>query len=258
MSLPPDLLQLSAFVDGELELTRQLEIEAQAAADPALRAQLERLRAQREALRRQADYHPAPTALQAKLRQRLAAEAGVLAPPPVEPVLTGRRRWFAWAAFASGMAAVAVVLATVQWIWLPQREDERVQEEVIASHSRAVLSQRLVDVASSDHHTVKPWLSARLDFSPPVEEPAGLATQLLGARIDYLAGRPVAVLVLRHAGHTAESYVWPVQGGDREVALARERGFQVARWTRGGMRHWLISDVNPAEFARLVRELRGG
>ncbi|MDB5856375.1 MAG: hypothetical protein JWQ76_64, partial [Ramlibacter sp.] len=54
MSHVPDLLQLTAFVDGELELTRQLEIEAQAASDPALRAQLERLRVQREALRSQA------------------------------------------------------------------------------------------------------------------------------------------------------------------------------------------------------------
>ncbi|MDB5861776.1 MAG: zinc-finger family protein, partial [Ramlibacter sp.] len=178
---------------------------------------------------------------------------------PAAPVARpdARRNWFAWPAFASGMAAVAMALAAVQWVWLPQREDALIQQEVLASHSRAVLSQRLVDVASSNHHTIKPWLSARLDFSPPVDEPAGPATQLLGARIDYIAGRPVAALVLRHAGHTAESFVWPVQGRDQEAVLATERGFQIAHWTRGGMRHWLISDVSPAEFARLVRDVRG-
>jgi anti-sigma factor RsiW len=134
------------------------------------------------------------------------------------------------------------------------RAEERTEHDVIASHARAIVAQHLVDVASSDHHTVKPWLSARLDFSPPVDPPAG--SELLGARIDYVDGRPVATLVLRHAGHTVDHFVWPVNASDAAVASASERGFQLAHWTRAGMRHWVVSDLNAQEFAVLVRALQ--
>ncbi|NML47046.1 anti-sigma factor [Ramlibacter sp. G-1-2-2] len=245
MSIDPRLL--NAFVDGELELERQLEVERDA--DPAVRAEVERLRALRTTLREQASYHAAPAALREQVQAMLRAEARPAA--PVAP----RRRWaIAWPSFAAGMAALAVALAAVQWLLLPQQDVSRIQDEVLASHARAVVSGRLVDVASSDHHTVKPWLSGRLDFSPPVTPPPG--SELLGARVDYIDGRPVAVLVLRHAGHVAEAYAWPVAGADEGVTLAQQRGFQLARWTAHGMRHWLVSDLNPQEFAALVRDVR--
>ena len=61
---------------------------------------------------------------------------------------------------------------------LPLETTRRTEDEVLASHARAVVSGRLLDVASSDHHTVKPWLSQRLDLAA-VAAPAG--TELLGA-----------------------------------------------------------------------------
>ena len=163
-----------------------------------------------------------------------------------------------WESFASALAAVAAVALAAHWILLPIEHDERVQEEVIASHARAVVSQRLVDVASSDHHTVKPWLSSRLDYSPPVEQPTQPGTQLLGGRVDYVDGRPVAALVLRHAGHEVDSFVWPAAGRDSSPAVSEARGFRIARWTRGGMRHWVVSDLNAQEFGALVQALAGG
>jgi anti-sigma factor RsiW len=250
MNHVPDQRELNAFVDAELELTRQLEIESLAGREPAVRAQLERLQGMRQAIRRHGAYHAAPAAL----RDRVAALLPKDTAPQPGPRPAPQPRWFAWPSFAGGIAVAVLALAIVQWSWLAPSGDERVEDEVLASHARAVVSQRLVDVASSEHHTIKPWFSERLDFSPPVDAPAG--TDTLGARVDYIDGRPVAALVMRRAGHLVDSFVWPASGADTAVTLDAKRGFNIARWSSRGMRHWVISDVNRQEFEALVRGLR--
>jgi anti-sigma factor RsiW len=250
MSSKPDPLELNAAVDCELELARQLALDA--SEDPAVRAELAELRALRSAVREEATYHTAPGDLQRRVRAQLAREVAGAQPP-----LRGWLRWrIAWPSFAAGAAAVGVAFFAVQWALQPWQATQRIEDEVVASHSRAVVAQRLVDVVSSDHHTVKPWLSARLDFSPPVDPPPG--TQLLGARIDYIAGRPAAVLVMQHGGHTVESWSWPVQQGDADVTWSEQRGLRMARWTAKGLRHWVLSDLNAQEFTDLVKALREG
>ncbi|HMA07185.1 MAG TPA: anti-sigma factor [Ramlibacter sp.] len=260
MSNQPDSLELTAFVDGELDLARQLEIEALLRDDGALRAQVDRLLGLREAVRSRADYHPAPAALRERIEQQLAAaqapKAAAGAPSRISAsdVL---QRWFGWRPLVSALGGAAALAIALQFTLLPAQREEQLGQEVVASHARATLAQRLIDVESSDHHTVKPWLSSRLDFSPPVPEPNLPGTQLLGGRVDYLNGRPVAALVYRHAGHMVDSFVWPAAQGDERVAMSSQRGFHLAHWTRNGMVHWVVSDLNPQEFADLVRELNG-
>jgi anti-sigma factor RsiW len=255
MSASPSLERLNAFVDGELGLAEQVELERLVAQDAALRARVEHLRALRQAVRANAEYHRAPDALRARLEALVATPAPAAAPPPA----AGRRqrlagtlhRWLGWrplgAAFAAAAVAVVVMQATLQ-----PSPDERLSEEIVASHVRATLAQRLVDVASSDHHAVKPWLSSKLDYSPPVQDLAGT---LQGGRVDYVGGRPVAVLVYRRGNHVVDAYVWPSTAGDAPVAFTSRRGFQIARWRQGGMAYWAVSDLNPQEMQVLVREL---
>jgi anti-sigma factor RsiW len=111
-------------------------------------------------------------------------------------------------------------------------------------------------VASSDHHTVKPWLSSKLDFSPPVKELQIPDSVFLGGRVDYLDGRPVAALVYRQGAHVVNSFVWPSGGKDSKPDFLEERGFRTAHWSQGGMNHWVISDVNVEEFKAVVRAVR--
>jgi anti-sigma factor RsiW len=120
---------------------------------------------------------------------------------------------------------------------------------------RSTLGQRLVDVASSDRHTVKPWLSSKLDFSPPVTELPLPGSVFLGGRVDYVDGRPVAALAYQQGQHVVNSYLWPSDGKDRAAAFSAERGFQIAHWTRNSMNHWVISDLGREEFAAVVRAL---
>jgi RNA polymerase sigma factor (sigma-70 family) len=145
------------------------------------------------------------------------------------------------------------VAAPVAW------QRDRLLDDVVASHVRSTLGQHRVDVASSDHHTVKPWLSARLDFSPPVHELALPGSVLLGGRVDYLDGRPVAALVYRQGARIVNTFVWPGkrgEGRDGKAQFGSERGFQTAHWSQGGMTHWVISDVNRDEFRAVVRAVQ--
>ena len=129
--------------------------------------------------------------------------------------------------------------------------------EAVANHSRATLANRLTDVASSDQHTVKPWLSARLDYSPLVRDFSGDGLPLVGGRLDYLDGRPVATLVYKYRDHTIDVFMRPVDSG-KPVSLPKSaslRGFNVAHGTAAGMECWAVSDVSMDVLASLVAHL---
>lgn len=251
MTSPGDGLRLHAFVDGELDLAAQLAMEARLQEDAALAAQAHTLRELRQAVREDTTYHAAP----ADLRLRVRA---LVAPAVATPPARTRRPWFAWPAWAgaAGAAVAAVLVVSATLLPLQDRQrTQRIEEDVVASHVRATLGQRAVDVASSDHHTVKPWLSSRLDFSPPVPQPVHGDSALLGGRVDYVGGRPVAVLAWRHGAHEADEFVWPDPAPDRALAVSTTRGFNLAHWSRSGMAHWLISDLNADELAQLAKQL---
>ena len=281
LKLDNDAERLGAFVDGELDLPGQLAMEAQAEQDEALRARIEELQRSRRGVREGATYHAAPDAL----RRRLADLAPRTAdPPPAHDAADARRSharpdptspapavarrpddrgiagwlhgWLGWRPAAAVLAGVLVVGVAINVAWLQSLESGRTADDVVTSHVRATLGQRLVDVASSDHHTVKPWLSAHLDYAPPVAEPKGSAASLLGGRVDYVDGRPVAALVYRQGQHVVTSFLWPAAGGPSEPAFARQRGFETAHWVAGGMTHWVVSDLNPTEFRAFVGEVR--
>lgn len=255
MRKQPDMQELNAFVDGELDLRRQLEIEALLVDDATLRAQVEGVRTVRDAIRGGAEYYAVPAALQARVRGLVvvppAASERVSKPP--SSARAAARRWFAWRPLAASFGTLTVLTVAVNLALLQRGHEERLGEEVVASHVRATLGGHLVDVQSSERHTVKPWLSSRLDFSPPVREPKVAGLVFEGARVDYLDGRPVAALVYKQGEHVVESFVWPANGNEDRTAVSLQRGFHLAHWHRRGMAHWLVSDLNPEEFASLVR-----
>jgi anti-sigma factor RsiW len=151
------------------------------------------------------------------------------------------------------LGAAVAATAIITWTAAVQLEsgsrDERVAEQVIAGHARATLTNHMTEVASSDQHAVKPWLSAKLDFSPPVTDLTTAGFPLVGARLDYLDSRPVAALVYRHRQHVINLFVWPdAKAGNASLRASSKQGYNLLHWGNAGMTFWAISDLNAAEI----------
>lgn len=248
-----DSQQVNAFVDGELDLTRQLEVEKAMQQDPRLQARVQSLKDLRKVLRDEGDYHVAPDALRKRvetLTRSQAARATAVA-AATETV----QRWWGWRPLSAAFAATLALSLGVQFFLQHGSRETHLADEVVASHVRSTLGQHLIDVASSDHHTVKPWLSSKLDFSPPVRDVQIGSAVFLGGRVDYLGGRPVAALVYRQGDHLVNAFIWPGPSDESHAVFSADRGFQIAHWSRDGMNHWVISDLNRGEFMNLVNLL---
>ena len=239
---------LHAYADGELDSATSLELEALLERDPALRVACERIRELSRTVRDQAEDPRAPESLAGR---QLASGPAL----PDAPRQARRKPAWNWLVPAGAFAAAAVLTWVVALGTLRPGADERIAREALASHVRATLAGRLYDVASSDQHTVKPWLSARLDYSPPVSDFSAQGFELRGGRVDYLGGRPVAVLVYQRRQHMIDVFVWPadVRG---ERTYARD-GFNMDRFAANGMEFWIVSDLNGNELSDLSRLLAG-
>lgn len=152
-------------------------------------------------------------------------------------------------------AAVLIVMvgAGIMFVRSATIQSDALVEDLVDSHVRSLLAEHLFDVQSTDQHTVKPWFLGKIDFSPPVIDLAPAGFPLVGGRLDYVSGQPVAALVFQRQKHTINVFVWPAsnQGsGPRERTI---RGFNVRHWVRNGMSFWAVSDVNDADLNEFVR-----
>lgn len=248
-------LLLHAWLDDELDVAQSAAMAShlQGCAACAARAR-EHERLRRALALAQPDlYRRAPAALRERWTPRHDTAAPPAAPRP-------RRTSTVWAA-AAGFAA-ALLLATPLVYTLQQRSvaDAALVDEAISSHLRALQPQHLMDVASTNQHTVKPWFDGKLDFSPRVVDLAGAGFPLAGGRLDALNGRSVAALVYRRQLHLISVYQWPAATPDASAALreSRQHGYTVLRWIEDGMHYVAVSDVDPAALRQFAQELRQG
>ena len=254
-------LLIQADVDGELNPADAARVGVHVAHCAACAETQERLLALSARLRREAPRYPASDALRAAVQAQIAAAAAPAMagadrrPSPVRkpwlrlPNLRARYG----TSFGAGFAlAACLALALI----LPQ-EGSNLADAVVTDHIRALQPGHLMDVVSTDQHTVKPWFDGRLDFAPPVKDLAAEGFPLAGGRLDYLAGRPVAALVYHHRQHVIDLFVWPAEGSpDREPVADDRNGYNVLRWTEGKMAFWAVSDLNAQELADFVRRWR--
>jgi len=245
---------LAADVDGEVDGLRSHAIRRHVAACAHCAQRHQALLDLRQRLRAELPCHAAPAAL----RARLMTEHGVpAARASASAGLAGRPwRWFGGGALAGGLVIGLIWVASVVGPAGDLGDD--LSDQVVGLHTRATRGNRLIDIASSDRHKVKPWLSARLDYAIPVADWAGAGFPLVGARIDRLDGRPTAALVYRHRDHVIDVFVRPESGTTAPPAVHAVRGFNVAA-AQGAQMAWLAtSDLNAADLAAFVRGLARG
>jgi anti-sigma factor RsiW len=236
------IVLVHAYLDGELDVASALDVKVQIDASPRLAAELANANALRDALRRQFPLEPVP----ARLKQRIDTAIGVRRLP-------ARPTWLALAACV--LIAVAVSGGSTWLALQPQSSaSDRIVDEVVDGHMRALLSQRVTDVVSSDRHVVKPWLSSRLPQAPRVVDLAKDGFPLSGARIEVVARNQAPVLVYMRRLHVISLVALPAAGATTEPAARRtESGFNVARWRDGDTVYVATSDLNAEELALFAR-----
>ena len=201
-------------------------------------------------IQQQATRHKAGEPLRAAVRTQIALQsarhAGALLAPP---------RWRGWPALLGGFAAGAALCLALVLGLPPLLQRQELPAELVAAHVRALKLGPLIEVASSDRHTVKPWFQGKLDYAPPVPDLSGEGFPLLGGRIERIAGAPAAALAYTAHQHVLSVYVWPAQDAlppQRET----QRGFMTLHWADGGMQVWVVSDQDAAEIERFGRAWR--
>lgn len=242
---------LDAYMDAELSIERSLEFEHHLEECPTCRAELATRRALSAALRDKLEYHAAPLSIHRALRDELG-EARIAS------VASGSalRRTPQWMRMAASLILVAGLSSAVTY-YGSSPGNNVIPDEVFASHVRGVESEnRLVDVVSSDQHTVKPWLDAKLDFAAPVKDLAKDGFPLIGGRVDYIAGHSVAALVYQSRKHFITLFVWPSNGPATSIATSERRGDHLVHWSDGTMTYWAISDIGAPELMDFARRFQ--
>jgi len=266
---------LAARADGELGAADSLRMNAHlttcsTCADTAARHDAT-VHALPQGLRAPALYAKAPADLAARVRlavqtaQTAGSTQPAWAPPARSAAASPWQRLMGWLVspgkglgWGLGAGAVAAMALGVGVLVGRPDADALAARDITASHVRALLGARETDVLSSDRHTVKPWFNGHIDYAPPVTDLAARGFPLIGGRLDYIDGRPVAVLVYRSAQHPVDLYVRPEAGGDTAPALRTERGYQLLYWRSAGMGYWAITDASSDVVQAFARAVRGG
>src|SRR5271166_6895769 len=193
-------LRLNAALDGELDAMDSLELEHAMRDDPALAAQYRRLVSLREAVQRHAPREAAPQALV----QRIAAlGAPVALPTTGSPTVARRPRWNTSSvmALAASVAVLGFAIgAGVTTLRMPSGSQE-IASGLVSDFTRAAISGQPYDVASSDRHTVKPWLAGRTTISAAIVDLGSDGFPLAGGRVAIVDRIPAPTLVYRHNEH---------------------------------------------------------
>jgi mycothiol system anti-sigma-R factor len=205
-------------------------------------------------------YHKAPVELreriQSSLREEIAERPTRNVAPDARPLIAKKQREPRSVLFGTSwnwlaLAASIVFAAIIAWNLVPRSQQRSASAEqflatqLIASHARSLLANHLTDVASSDHHTVKPWLDAKLDFAPAVVDLSSDGFPLIGGRLDYLDNRPVAALVYGRRKHFINLFIWPAAADSTRAPKTMTRqGYQLLHWADSEFNYWAVSDVN--------------
>src|SRR5262245_60473344 len=233
---------LHAYVDGELDLANARETERHLERCADCRGIEKAIRELRGALTGEAIAYRAPAHLRRNVRAALRREAR-----------STRQALSPWLMFATGAAFAAVILGFMLFQTTRAARTDAIVDQVVANHVRSLLAAQLVDVVSSDQHTVKPWFDGKIDFAPEVRDLSANGFPLIGGRLDYLDGKTVAALVYQRNKHPINLFITPAATSrSTSPAVTTRRGYNIFAWINNGLKYWAVSDLNQAELRQLA------
>jgi anti-sigma factor RsiW len=232
---------LGAYLDGEIDAAGCVEIEAHLAGCAGCSAQLEAARELSLVLRARAS-RPVP---RPEFERALEDSFGARRRGPARRTL----------ALASACAASLLLGWLLAFASFGPRAQTSLAGEVVAAHVRSLQADHLVDVASSDRHTVTPWFQGKLPFAVASRDLAEHGFALAGGRLDLVGGRPAAALAYRRGPHAVNVFVWSSDAPDAPLEVAHLRGYSMPHWTRAGLEHWIVSDADESGLVELAHLL---
>ena len=237
---------LHGYIDGELDAVTNQQIEAHVEECARCRRELSAYRDLGSGLRQAGLYDRAPSGLATKVRVEARRQVGAATRPA-----------YRWRSFAAA-ASIAVVCLTAWGVMrIRPAAVDPVEAAVVDDHVRSLMANHLVDVRSSDKHTVKPWFDGKLDFAPPVQRLDGTGYPLVGGRLDYIDGHSAAAVVYQHGKHYINLFIWPSTGPEKAPVTSSDRGYNLIHWTHAGMNYWAASDTAGDElkdFTNLIQQ----
>jgi anti-sigma factor RsiW len=260
-------LRVQAYFDREGDAVSAAEIERHVGHCGACRELLQDLEKVRGALRSGISFSAAPPALRAQILQALDSESdaatGTATDDAVRSAMPMRRRpaprlrafsgrGFRIGAF-SGIGGAALAAALAFFFVLPALSP--LSNEIVSAHVRSLMPAHLIDVVSTDKHTVKPWFAGHADVSPAVADYETQGYRLIGGRADYIDHQRSAVVVYQHGAHVINVFTWAASGARLPDNTTRS-GYHLAYWRQGDIQYCAVSDTGWDELLGLVRLLR--
>jgi len=240
---------LSPYRDGELDLATCLKLEEHMTGCPACQQKLAEEQELVEFIHSEAPRFKASpflkTRIQAALREKESAYGSI--------------PW--WKHFSigstfSGLAGATAVLLIMAVGFFSTPGVPELGREAMANHVRSLQVNHLMDVASTDQHTVKPWFAGKLDYSPQVVDLGPSGYPLIGGRLDVLDHRNVAAIIYQRRKHYINLFIWPADTKSLNSRLYNEDGYHILSWTKSGMNYLAVSELGEKELKEFVQMIQ--
>jgi len=232
------------YADGELDASAVLDLDQHLQSCPACAREWRDLQELKRALRQDALFFPAPEGLRQQVRAALPARPR---PAPARPA-------WSWNWLSAALAGTTAVCAGLLAMLLLSRapSEQQLSGEIVSSHIRSLMAGHIVDVESTDQHTVKPWFNGKVDFSPPIKDLAPQGFPLV------VGGHDAAALVFHRQKHIINLFIWPSKSPDSPpAAMKPQQGYHVIHWASDGMAFWAVSDLNEKELLEFAGDFAG-
>ncbi len=240
---------IDAFIDNELDIPNSLEVERHIHACQSCSNVYKNYLVIQSALKNEEMYFSPPTELKEKIADSIKSSE--------KKQVNTKTSMYLWQGAAAVFASTAIFLLIVTLFRSSSSPEEQVTEQIVNNHMRSLMPNHLTDVQNSDQHTVKPWFNGKLDFSPPVADLSAQGFTLVGGRLDYINGQPVAAIVYQRKSHYINLFFWFSDNKDNVTKKASvSRGFNLIHWTNGNRNYWAVSDINLTELDEFITKIQ--
>jgi anti-sigma factor RsiW len=240
---------IDAFIDNELDIPNSLEVERHISSCQSCSIVYKNYLVIQSALKDESMYFSTPPELKKKITSSIKSSE--------KKQFSIKSRMFGWQGAAAVFALTSVFLLIFILFRSASSPEAQITEQIVDNHMRSLMPNHLTDVQNSDQHTVKPWFNGKLDFSPPVADLSSQGFTLVGGRLDYINGQPVAAIVYQRKSHLINLFFWFSDNKDDITKKASvTRGYNLIHWTKGNRNYWAVSDINLTELDEFISKIQ--